>query len=645
MWVATPFQLVIFSPSMTFDLSEPASRFRAIVTRFLARLGFRDDSFILLLAVVVGVITAAAAVGFHELINHIRDFLYLRTGEEPLYGDWLFLLMLFPAAGGLAVGVISQYIFRTREGHGIVDVVESVVRTSGFQKPLVALEKIITSGITIGTGGSAGAEGPIVQIGAGIASGVGQLFRVARQHMPVLIGCGSAAGISAIFNAPFGGVLFTLEVILQDFSIRAFTPVVVASVVAQVTELLLFQLFNQSAQFHPIFNVTPLVIQGHDALRWGQVGNFVLLGILCGLSGLLLVRSMSFFEHWFGKMSLPKYLKPAVGGAIVGMLGMAYIVIFGHLIMHLPKPVRFETYPMPAFFGDGYGFIEQLLSPKYDAYGNFQIKLLLLLGALCLLKIFATCFTLGSGGSGGVIAPSLFVGATAGAVFGILLKKSGWFPEVQPEVYALVGMGAVLAAVVHAPMASILIVFEVTQDYKIMVPAMLTCIIATGVARLIYRDSIYTASLRERGIRAGGMADFTLLRRMNVEQIALEPASVVHPNDPFQKILDLTVTTGVANFVVVDDAGDYQGMVVDDDIKTALLDREAIPLLVVGDIFRTGLDPIKNSDDLGMALDAFSRHDVSHLPVTMNSRPRHVIGLISRAGLMRRYQQGLSEPA
>jgi CIC family chloride channel protein len=630
---------------MAIDVTDAASRFRAGTTRLLLRFGFQEDSFLLGLAVIIGIVTAAAAVGFHELILWVRDKLYSRTGEELLYHGWgMLLLIVFPATGGLLVGLVSKYVFRTREGHGIVDVVESVARTSGFQKPVVALEKILTAGITIGTGGSAGAEGPIVQIGAGIASGIGQFFRVARNQMPVLIGCGSAAGISAIFNAPFGGVLFTLEVILQDFSIRAFTPVVVASVIAQVSELLLFKLLHHSEEFHPIFNVSPDAIRTHEALRWGQVGNFVALGLICGLVGLALIRLMYKSEDLFGRVKMRPVFKPALGGTILGVIGVVYVLVFGHLFLHQGKPVPFYQYPMPAFFGDGYGFIEQLLTPGYfERPWEEAEKLLVLLAFLCGIKIVATCVTLGSGGSGGVIAPSLFLGATAGAVMGWLLQRSGWFYEVHPEVYALVGMGAVLAAVVHAPLASILICFEVTEDYKVMVPAMLACVVATAIARVIYPDSIYTGSLRRRGIRVGGAGDRAILLRLTVEDVTLEPATIARPGDPFQKILDLTAATGAANFVVVDDHDAYLGMVVADDIQVALLQRDAVPLLVVSELMRNDVPLVKHTDDLGSILETFSRYDVSHLPVTMTSRPNHVIGLISRSGLMRKYQKTLAE--
>ena len=601
----------------------------------------------LILAVLVGVVTAAAAVGFHELIVFIRDKLYLSVTPEFLYGGGMWLLIVFPALGGLAVGVTTRYILRAAEGHGVVDVMESVIRTSGFQKPVAAVEKIVTSGITIGSGGSAGAEGPIVQIGAAIASGVGGFFGLARQHMPVLTGCGCAAGISAIFNAPFGGVLFTLEVILQDFSIRAFTPIVVSSVIAQVTTLAIYQrlghLRHGVEQYHSIFAMPEQDIVMHSVLNWNQVGNFVFLGLACGVAGLALTRLMDVSENFFHRLHIPRALTPALGGAVLGIAGIFYIVLFGHELMHRLKPFDFATYPLPAFFGDGYGVVQQLLVSSFPGYSVFSARLLLLLAFLCGMKIVATCLTLASGGCGGVIAPSLFIGAALGGILGILLKASGHFENVQPQLYALVGMGAVLAAVVHAPLASILIVFELTQDYKVMLPAMLACVVATGTARVLFRDSIYTQGLRRRGVRFGGPADLNLLRRLSVEQVELEPAVMVRSAEPLQRILDLMTESGASEFVAVEEGGVYLGMVVDEDIRIVMLEPQTIPLLTCGDLVRTDLPLVKNTDDLATVLEAFSHHDVSRLPVAVGSSPERAVGLISRTALMRKYQQELSQ--
>lgn len=627
---------------MLTGLSAAAARLRLALTRGLSRLGFREESFLLGLSVAIGIVTGAAAVGFHELIGWIRDRLYLHVASDFLYGRGLPLLVVFPALGGLLVGIISRYIVRAREGHGVIDVMESVVKTSGFVKPRVAIEKIVTAAITIGTGGSAGAEGPIVQIGAAIASGFGSLFRIARQHMPILTGCGCAAGISAIFNAPIGGVLFTLEVILQDFSIRTFTPVVVASVIANVTTRAIFAHFG--IQFAAILHVIPMsgAAANRPVLDWGQVGNFVALGLICGIVGVALTRMMHLAEAQFGKLKRLGPLRPALGGTMLGLLGVIYVMIFGWLLLGQAKPFAFTHYPMPAFFGDGYGVITRLLDGQFYAQ-SMPSRWLLLLVFLCFAKIAGTCLTLGSGGSGGIIAPSLFLGATAGAVLGMLLRASGWFTFVQPELYAVAGMGAALAAVVHAPLASTLICFEVTEDYKVMVPALLACVISTGFARVLFRDSIYTLTLRLRGVRVGTSADLSLLRRMTVEQVDLDPAIALRTTDPFQKVLDLTVDSGATDFPVVDEQGVYVGMITADDIKTALIEREAVPLLLAGEIMRPEIPTVRNTDDLLSVLDKFSRYDLAHLPVTVSGSSGRIVAMISRKSLMQRHQRALAE--
>jgi CIC family chloride channel protein len=629
-------------PSEMWSLSAVASGLRVVASRWLVRLGFQSDSFLLLLAVVVGIITAAAAVLFHWLILKTGDLLYKHVASpQHLYGHrGIFLLILFPAAGGLVVGLASRFVFKTREGHGIVDVMESVFRSSGFIRPVAAVEKIITAGITIGTGGSAGAEGPIVQIGAAIASGVGQLFRVSRAHMPLLIGCGTAAGISAIFNSPIGGVLFALEVILLDFSMRTFTPVVMASVIANVTTKVIFsRVFTEN--YEAIFALNPQQIGRNLDISFSQIPVYLGLGVLCGLVGVSLTRMMYFSENHLSLRKLPKAIRPAIGGAAVGLMGVLYIVIFGWGLLHSSKPFAFEQYPMPAFFGDGYGVIRRLFEPDFYGHVTGPQHVILLLAFLCIAKVFATCLTLATGGSGGIIAPSLFLGATAGGLLGAVLQRFGIYHAAQPEVYAMVGMAAVLAAVVHAPLASILILSDLTHDYKIVLPAMLATIIATGVARLIFRDSIYTLTLRLRGVRVGASADLTLLRRLNVEQIPLEPAIILQSRDPFQRVVDLISEGGAADFAVVDEAGEYQGMVTTEEIQIALIDREAVPLLLVLDVMRRDVPIVNISDDLAVTLDIFSRHEVEHLPVCISRSPAKVIGLLSRHALMRRYQQML----
>ncbi len=623
---------------MTPPLAAAATRFRITVTKLLARIGFRDSGFLLIVAVLIGVVTAAAAVGFHELIKGIRDILYAEVGEQFLYGKGLPLLILFPTVGGLLVGLITQKIVRGAEGHGVIDVMESVIRSSGFIKPSSAIEKILTSAITIGSGGSTGAEGPIVQIGAAIASGIGQFFGLARQIMPIVIACGSAAGISSIFNSPIGGLLFTLEVILQDFSVRSITPVVIASVIANVSTQMIFRRIHHGAGgFDAIFHLTPVTV----TVSWPQLANFALLGILCGLTALALINLMNFAEHWFAKLPVPRWMRPGAGGAMLGVGGVLFVLLFGRALLHQSKPIPFDNYPMPAFFGDGYGAIQRFLSN--DFYTSHPLwYLLLILSVLVAAKLLATCATVCSGGGGGVIAPALFLGATVGGLLGLALRTTQLFGDLQPQVYALVGMAGVLAAVVHAPLAAILILLELTRDNDLVLPAMLASVVATGVARRFNPDSVYTLGLRQRGVRLGATGDMMLLRRMTVEQVSLDPAAIVQDVDPFQRVLDLTAQLGAQNFVVIDNKGVYQGMVVADDINLALIDRDAVPLLLVAELMRRDIPFVRTSDDLATVLAAFSSNGVSHLPVCLPNSPGKIIGLISQAGLMRKYQSGLA---
>ena len=628
-------------PPLPRILFDAGLRVRLVFTRSLSRLGFSEFAFLLPMAVLIGIVSAAAAVAFHQLIHWIRDLLYQHAFRpEFLYGRGVWVLVLLPALGGLAVGLFSTFIMREREGHGIIDVMEMVLRSRGHIRPMSAIEKILTAAATIGTGGSAGAEGPIVQIGAAISSGIGSLFQVNPSQLPILIGCGTAAGISAIFSSPMGGVLFTLEVILLDFSVRAFTPIVSASVVAYVTTQAIFHSIDPSGSHYAIFSVTlEKVGSAPTLLDWKSVPTMVLLGLVCGVAGVVMTRLMYFSETLITRLPIHRAVRPALGGALVGAMGVVYVIVFGWMLFKARKPFAFTAYPMPAFFGDGYGVVQQLIGKEFYEHAG---PLVLLLLFLCVAKVVATCLTLSSGGSGGIIAPSLFLGAATGGLLGMTLRALHLQADVEPGFYALIGMGAVLSAVVHAPLASILILSEVTGGQRnVMLPAMLACVMATGSARLLFKDSVYTLSLRRRGLRPGG-GDLNLLHRMTVEQVDLEPVLAFPAETPLQVLISATEDRAVSDVIVIDSGGEYVGMVTADDVNTAMVEREAIPLLLVGEMLRPELPCVMSSDDLASVLDAFSRHEVSRLPVSLASSPKRVIGLISRQLLMRTYSKALA---
>ncbi len=611
------------------------TRFKVLAKRSLATVGVRDDIGLIPVAVLIGVVTAQLAVAFHFLIEWLKHHLYAERSADWLYGDGIYMLIVFPAAGGLVVGIITRYLLKSQGSHGVVDVIESVIRTRGFQKPVTAIEKILTSAITIGTGGSCGAEGPIVQIGAAVSSAVGSFLSISRQRMPLLIGCGAAAGISSIFHAPIGGVLFTLEIILRDFSVKTFVPVVVASVVANVATQATMTYIDPEG-YHAIFWAPYHVLGPEFSVTWQQAIQFLALGLFCGVIGAALTRLMTLGERAFHPLKKIGVFRPMVGGILLGTLGVGYILLAKHFGLGT-KPIPFEDYPMPSFFGDGYGVIQTMLAGSFGL-NQTPTTIAILLLALIILKLLGTAITLCSGGSGGVIAPSLVLGAAGGLLLGSVLKMAG-VASAQQDAMALVGMGAVLAAVVHAPLASILIVFELTQSPGVIVPAMLACVAAHGMARIFQHDSVYTNALRQRGLSPEAAADTSLLRKYAIDHLPLEPIVPVRANDAFQRVIDLASETDRENFVVTDDAGRFKGLITAEEIRLVLLDEEAIPLLTVGEIMRADIIPLPHTENLAALFDAFLKHDIEALPVGLDYDPTKTIGIVTRDTLMRHYQR------
>lgn len=610
------------------------ARLKVLAKRLLVSIGIREDVGLLPVAIVIGLLTSVAAIAFHELIEFLKRILYEARGEW-LYEDGLWLLIALPAAGGLIVGLISRFLIRGEGGHGVVDVIESVIRTRGFQKPIIAVEKILTSAITIGTGGSTGAEGPIIQIGAAISSFVGQAIGIGRHRMPLLIGCGTAAGISSIFNCPIGGVLFTLEVILRDFSVRTLVPVVVASVVGNVVTHWIFVRIHHGQGYRAIFAM-PEWLHPDFATTWQAALQFIVLGAMCGVIGVALTKSMLIAERVFLPLQRIGPFRPALGGAIVGLLGVGFVLLFGW-IMHVEKPVSFHTYPMPAFLGDGYGVIRTMLDGTFATMIAPRTVLALLMSIL-VLKIVATSITLGSGGSGGVIAPALFLGATSGELLGATLPMLG-ATSAQSSMFAILGMGACLAAVVHAPLASILMLFELTLSPGVIVPAMLTTVTAHGVARSLMTDSIYTLSLRNRGISAEAAQDMSVLRKYTIDHLPLEPIVPLLTGDPIQRAIDIASETSRSNFIVTDQKGIYRGILTTDELQLVLIDKAAIPLLTVGEVMRSDVKPIRHTENLASLFDAFVMHEVDAMPIGLEYDPTKTIGLVTRDALLRHTQK------
>ncbi len=603
------------------------------------RLGLRRDWYLIILAAFIGTVTAFGAIGFSWLIENAAHGFGSLT--ERQWWQW-WMLPAMPMAGALVTGLLAFFVLPESRGHGVPEVMNALFRHGGKIKPRVGIVKAITSAATIGSGGSAGAEGPIVQIGSAIGSGIAQALRISREQTGVLLGCGAAAGIASVFNAPIAGVFFVLEILLRDFSLRTFTPIVVSSVFSTaVTQAVLGR--NEAIFAHEVQQYL---------FTLPELPAYLVMGLICGFIAVGFIRMLYATEDFFERIRLHPIIKPVVGALLLGVLGIAFLSV-----------VNSEEYheDLPAFFGNGYQTVTALIEPASyptapvtpEVTSGIEIPAnalpigLMLLLSLVLLKGVATCLTLGSGGSGGVFAPSLFLGAATGASFGVALESIGLIPaEGSPAAYALVGMAAVVAGTTHAPLTAILIVFEITRDVYVLLPIMLAAVMSTLTAQVLLRDSIYTLKLRRRGLLLGTAADMTILRRITADQVPIVPHVAVHPEDPIMKVLDLYERYKVADFVVTDHDGKYAGMLTADDLRTALLASEAIPLLLVEELVRTDLPTIAPDESLDRVLDKFSKHDVSSLAMVREASSdgaTKVLGLLTRGRLMSRYQQALSE--
>ncbi len=620
-----------------------AQRLRAL--QQLAKWGVREQTLLVMLAFLIGLATGAATWVFKECVEFFHRYLFVplaaKSGATSHWQSYVFL-PLAPMAGGLLLVLWRKLWSRDKSPvHGLAGVLLSLTRESGQLHPSLGAETIIASSLTIGSGGSAGPEAPIAIIGSSIGSLVGNSVGISRRNLPVLIGCGAAGGISAVFGAPIAGVLFAVEVMLRDFSIRTLTPVVISSVISTTMYNAIVGSTQTSGLFQMPLNTSNLVFNFPE-LPW-----YLFLGVVCGMLAVVFTQAMTWVEDIAQRRNarIRTFFYPMLGAGLAGVCGIVVLALFrdNPFMAH-----RFAQGYVP-IFSDGYPTIRRAIDSNwYNGLHHFnghsvRIGLEFLL-VICLLKIAATSLTLGSGGSGGIIAPALFIGAAGGGALGIVLHA--YNPQIEPATYALVGMGSVLAATIQAPLTAIILLFELTRNYAVMLPIMLSAVTATVIQQVFIGESLYTLPLKKLGVKLGSAVGLSALQRISLDQIPLITSTMARPDEPLSVILQRSAEASVSDFVVEDHKGNYLGMLTLDDLKPIMLEPEAAPLLLVGEVLRTDVPPLKITDTIATAVEAFSRHDISHLAVLAapqtGGAPPAILGLLSRSDLMRRYYQEIS---
>lgn len=553
------------------------------------------------LALVVGVGAGAGAIGFRYLILGLTEVFsghadpsaagHIANAHVPGLGIWF--VVLAPVVGGLAYGPLVSRFAPEARGHGVPEVMLAVAELGGRIRPQVPAVKALASALCIGSGGSVGREGPIVQIGSALGSVVGQLARVPERRLRLLVACGAAGGISATFNAPIAGVFFALEVILRDFETQSFGVVVLSSVTAAAIAR---AVFGSASFLHlPAFTLSSPV----------EFVLYAALGVLAGVVAVTFIRVLYGSEDladrlWRG----PAWARPAAGGVLLGLLLLA----------------------VPQMYGVGYPVLSHAIE------GQYVIAVVVL---LLVAKVVATSLTIAIGGSGGVFAPSLFMGAMLGSAFGQAAHAALPHLTAPAGAYALVGMGAVFAGAARAPITAVIVIFELTGEYAIILPLMFAIVLATGVSRRLTGDTIYTLKLRRRGIRVDRPRVVSVMRTVPVG-VAMGPLpEPLTPDAPLAAVLERFTERREECVPVIAADGELIGIVSAVDVEERALARTP------GDDSAASLAhtprELHADDLLEDAVRALSLADDPALPVLAAAGGRQVVGWVTHRDILRAY--------
>ncbi len=568
-----------------------------------------ERNFVIVLALVVGILSGFAALLLKLIIEEIASLLTAHVSITQ--GNYSYLI--FPIVGILIVSLFVRYVVRDNISHGVTRVLYAISQKKSRLKVHNMWSSLVASSVTIGFGGSVGAEGPIVFTGAAIGSNLGGAFRLSPRILMLLVGCGAAAGVAGIFKAPIAGMLFTIEVLMLDLTAASVMPLMIASV-AGATVAYVFTgydvefFFSQSEPF--VTSRIPYVI---------------LLGVFCGFVSLYFTKVMNMMERTFGKLKNP-WLKFAFGSVILSSL----IFLF------------------PPLYGEGYGPINLLLNGQFSQifdgslfydYRHDVWMVIVFIGLIILAKVFATSATNGSGGVGGTFAPSLYVGCMAGFFFAILINTLGLCDgELSTKNFALMGMAGVMSAVMHAPLMAIFLTAEMTGGYELFLPLLIVSSISYGTIRLFLPYSIYTMRLAQRGELLTHEKDKTVLTLLKMDSVIEKDFIEVHPDMTLKEMVGVISRSNRNLFPVTDDHGRLLGIVLLDDIRNIMFRPDLYRKMRVSKFMASVPAKIEVGESMDKVMKLFDDTNAWNLPVVEKGR---YVGFVSKSKIFNSYRRVL----
>lgn len=568
----------------------------------------KEKTLLIILALVVGIICGFAALALKSLIHFIANL--LTSHMSMTTANWLYLV--YPVIGILIVTLFIKYIVKDNISHGVTKVLYAISQKKSRLKKHNMYTSLLASSVTIGFGGSVGAEGPIVYTGAAIGSNIGQAFRLSPRVLMLLVGCGAAAGIAGIFHAPIAGMLFTIEVLMIDLTGATVMPLLISSItgatVAYVMEGFTAEFFFTQSE--------PFLTR--------KIPYTIFLGIFCGFVSLYFTRMMNVMENMFSKLK-NRWIKICVGGVILSAL----IFLF------------------PPLYGEGYDAINNLLDGDSSSIVNGTLFyfdrdsvwfIAIFIACIILTKVFATSATNGAGGVGGTFAPSLYVGAMAGFLFAYVLNNLDIGIDISNKNFALMGMAGVMSGVMHAPLMAIFLTAEMTGGYDLFLPLLIVSTLSYGTIKVFEPYSIYTMRLAKRGELLTHEKDKAVLTLLKIDSVIEKDFKEVHPEMNLKEMVDTIASSNRNLFPVTDSEGQLIGIVLLDDIRNIMFRPDLYPKMHVQKFMSMPPAKIELTDSMDTVMDKFDTTNAWNLPVIDNGK---YVGFVSKSKIFNSYRRVL----
>lgn len=583
-----------------------------LLQRFLVwrEKNIKEKHFILILSFLVGIFTALAALILKVLIHWIKDF--LTENFDTTAANYLYLV--YPVVGIFLAGLFVRYVVKDDISHGVTRILYAISRRQGRIKRHNTWSSIIASSITIGFGGSVGAEAPIVLTGSAIGSNLGSIFKMEHRTLMLLVGCGAAGAIAGIFKAPIAGLVFTLEVLMIDLTMSSLLPLLISAVTAATVS---YVMTGQEALFQ--FHLD-------QPFELNRIPYVIMLGIFCGLVSLYFTRTLNSVEGLFGRLHTP-YKRLAVGGATLSIL----IFLF------------------PPLYGEGYETIELLLNGTTNAewdtvmnnsffYGHGDLLLVYLM-LIILFKVFASIATNGGGGCGGIFAPSLYLGCIAGFVFSHFSNEFDVTAYLSEKDFALMGMAGVMSGVMHAPLTGVFLIAELTGGYDLFLPLMIVSVSSYLTIIVFEPHSIYSMRLAKKGELLTHHKDKAVLTLMKVENVVEKDFAVVHPEMDLGEMVRAISKSKRNVFPVTDEEGKLLGIVLLDDIRNIMFRQELYHRFTVNKFMTSAPGRLYDTDSMEQVMRTFDDTKAWNLPVV--DQEGKYLGFVSKSKIFNSYREVL----